>query len=52
MEDSEKNEEPEDDYLLVDMQELVWRFINKAMKSIPWPKEIPERIPEGLTFLQ
>jgi len=34
------------------MQLLVWRFLNKAIDRIPWPKEIPGGIPEGLTFLQ
>lgn len=50
--DEESIEESIDDYLVEDITIMVWDFINIAMNSFKFPKEVPEEMPENTVFLQ
>ena len=50
--EEESESESIDDYLDIDIRTMVNEFINQAMEEISWPKEVPDWVPRGLTFLR
>ena len=41
-----------DDFIEVDIYLMVKKFVKTAVDRLPWSKDVPEEIPEGLVFLR
>jgi hypothetical protein len=46
------SEKSYDDYLEIDINNMVRDFINIAMERMPFPKKLPDDVPGDLVFLR